>query len=105
LEIEQKDLSEFNEYEVSNLKLIRKSYDKKVKVPTELVEESSRLSAEGFRLWVEAKKESNFAKFAPILKKWIDLRKQIAGYTHPGENVYDAVRYFTAVNSLDARRL
>jgi carboxypeptidase Taq len=91
-EIEKSDLTEFNEYEMSNIKLIRKDYDKKVKVPTELVEESSRLNAEGFGLWVQAKTESDFTKFAPILKKWIALRKKIVSYTHPNvENVYDAV--------------
>jgi hypothetical protein len=26
--------------------------------------------------WVEARKESNFAKFAPYLQEWVDVRRE-----------------------------
>ncbi|KAL0491522.1 carboxypeptidase [Acrasis kona] len=90
-ELEKSDLNELNEYERKNVYLIRKDYDKKVKVPKNLVEECSKLSSTGFQCWVEAKKESNFSKFAPILKRWIELRKEIAALVHPKLPVYDAL--------------
>ncbi len=41
--------------------------------------------------WKEAKRASDFSIFAPHLQKIIEMTKKMAGYTNPGEEVYDVL--------------
>lgn len=43
------------------------------RVPAELVDRLARTKSEGFAAWLEAKREADFTKFAPVLRKLLDL--------------------------------
>ena len=89
--------SELNDAEDSdsaaNIREIRRTYDRSRKLPQRLVEEISRVTALAQHHWAEARKESNFLKFAPWLKQIIDLKREEAsavGFQEGGEP-YDAL--------------
>jgi len=77
----------------ANVREIRHDYDRKTKLPTELVEEEAKLASIGQHLWAEARKESNFPKFRPHLEKIVDLLRRKAecyGWAKGGE-AWDAL--------------
>lgn len=70
---------------------LRRYYDKQTKVPTELVEKITHAETIGQGIWVEARKDSDFAKFLPQLEKVIELKKQYAEAVGYDDVVYDAL--------------
>lgn len=73
------------------LRQVRRRMDKRTRLPQALVSELARASALGHKVWVEARKESNFAHFAPTLENLLDLSRQEAeayGFEHC---MYDAL--------------
>ncbi|KAG0051886.1 hypothetical protein BGZ83_003213 [Gryganskiella cystojenkinii] len=71
--------SELNAYELANIRLSRKTYKEETVYPIELVKASAALQSKASHAWIEARKESNYAKFAPYLQDQIDmLRKKVA---------------------------
>jgi carboxypeptidase Taq len=77
--------------EATNIREIRRAYDKMVKLPKDLVEDISHTTTRAQGIWVEARAKSDFKHFQDILKKIIDLNFRVAecyGYeTEP----YDAL--------------
>ena len=74
-----------------NVREVKRSYDRKKKLPTKLVEELARTSSLSQQVWIKARKESDFQQFRPWLEKMVDLKKQAAelfGYEH---DIYDAL--------------
>jgi Zn-dependent M32 family carboxypeptidase len=41
--------------------------------------------------WVEARKASDFSKFAPFLKQWVEVNQQKAKYIDPNTSAYDVL--------------
>jgi carboxypeptidase Taq len=75
----------------ANVRETRRHYDQARRVPEALVKEQSRLAILAQQAWVEARKQADYAAFAPWLAKTLDLKKQEAeclGYT---EHPYDAL--------------
>jgi carboxypeptidase Taq len=63
---------------------MRRTYDQAVKLPRSLVEEIARVAAGSFESWRRARERSDFASFAPWLKRTIALQREVAdrlGYT------------------------
>jgi carboxypeptidase Taq len=58
------------------LRLVRRDYEKAVRVPADLRAEMARASAEARPVWVKAKAESDYASFLPALERNIELRLQ-----------------------------
>lgn len=78
---------------LANLREIRRDFDRATKLPASLVAEIARCSSLGMEAWKGARKESNFKKFLPWLKKSMDLARQKAkcyGVPRGGE-LYDAL--------------
>ena len=73
------------------LREARKRWEKKVKVPGSLVEELARETSLAQSAWVNARKNNDFASFAPYLSKVIDLEKRYAGYINPDSDTYDVL--------------
>lgn len=70
---------------------LKKQYDRQVKLPAALVENLASAASTGQTLWVEARKNNDFASFAPQLKLIFDLKREQAdaiGYDH---DRYDAL--------------
>ena len=97
--------------ETVNVRELRREYDKQVKVPRALVEETARTAALGHEAWVEARKQSEFSTFRPWLEKIVKLRREYAeavGYEtvaydalideyEPGETAANITRVFAAL--------
>ncbi|QDU58791.1 carboxypeptidase M32 [Aeoliella mucimassa] len=70
---------------------MRRSYDRKTKLPADLVEALTRATSIGQQVWVEARKANDYAQFAPKLETIFKLKREEAdavGYT---ECRYDAL--------------
>ncbi len=74
-----------------NVREWRHAYDRAVKVPTELVEETTHTAVMAHSAWVEARKKIDFSVFQPHLAKLIDLTRRKAEYIGYEENIYDAL--------------
>jgi carboxypeptidase Taq len=56
------------------IRVVRREYDKAVRVPPELRAEMARAAAEARPVWVKAKAESDFEAFLPALQRNVELR-------------------------------
>jgi carboxypeptidase Taq len=77
--------------DVSLIRITRRDYDKARKVPPSLVAEIARMTSLGLEVWVEAKAQSNFASFQPILQKIYALHGELAQCLGYVERIYDAL--------------
>ena len=64
--------------EASLIRVTRRDRDKELRVPAELREEQARAGAEGFPVWVEARRTSDFELFRPYLEHNVELRRRYA---------------------------
>jgi carboxypeptidase Taq len=75
----------------ANVREVRRTHDRAVKVPARLVEELARVSTTAQAVWRDARKANDFALFRPHLETLVGLLRQKAdaiGYT---ESRYDAL--------------
>jgi len=79
--------------ERANLKEMRRLYAHRAAVPTELVVERARVSQALQSTWVEAKKTSDWASFAPGFKTLMAIHKEVAAAKSAalGLAAYDAM--------------
>ena len=86
--------SEFTALDVTWQFIVRRmkrDFDRNKRIPAEVYEAFVRAQAESGNAWEEAKNSSDFSVFAPHLKKMVEMTKEIAGYTDPGVETYDAL--------------
>ena len=79
------------------LRVLRRDYEKALKLPGDFVRESARAEGISQAAWVQARKQKDFAAFAPHLEKMIDYAQQKAEYWGWGQNgrtVYDGLLDF-----------
>ncbi len=74
-----------------NVREWRRDYKRSTVLTKEMVEEFEQARSETHHLWVDARKESNFKKFAPGLKRLLDLSKKRADAWGYEESPYDAL--------------
>lgn len=75
----------------ATIRELKRDYEKRVKLPTSLVEELTRAASVGQNLWVEARKQNDFSLFAPHLKKIFELKKNQADALGYDDCRYDAL--------------
>lgn len=73
------------------VKKMNKDYEESARIPVDFYSAFVQAQAEAGRAWEQAKTADDFSIFAPHLQKMIDMTKEMAGYTHPGEEVYDVL--------------
>jgi carboxypeptidase Taq len=56
------------------LRVVRRDYERAVRVPAALRADTARATAEARPLWVKAKAESDFASFLPALERIVELK-------------------------------
>lgn len=97
--------------EAANVREIRRTYNRAVKLPKELVEELARVTTRAQQVWQEARQANDFAGFRPWLEKIVRLKRQEAeavGYTgtpynalldeyEPGATAEEITRAFAAL--------
>lgn len=77
--------------EADNIRLSKEDYDKHSKVPAALVEKMSMQVSKSYSVWIQARRENNYALYAPELDKMLSLKKEEADFVGYKEHVYDAM--------------
>ncbi|GAA0467733.1 carboxypeptidase M32 [Halococcus dombrowskii] len=83
--------ADLTDEEAAAVREIRRQYERATRVPTELVEDISRTTSEALPVWKEAKAEDDFSKFAPVLEKLIDLKRDYAEQIDPDRPAYEVL--------------
>ncbi|MBC7479388.1 MAG: carboxypeptidase M32, partial [Pseudorhodobacter sp.] len=73
------------------VQLIRRSYDRAVKVPNDLAQEIARVTSTAQGIWAEARAQDNVADFLPTLAHVIKLKREEAACLAQGGDLYDAL--------------
>jgi carboxypeptidase Taq len=78
------------------IRVLRRDYDRAAALPVDFVREAARAEGLSQAAWVEARKNSDFAAFAPHLQKMLDFARKKAAYwgfggTAKGESLYDGL--------------
>jgi carboxypeptidase Taq len=74
-----------------NVRELRRSYDRAVKLPAALVEELARVTTQAQQVWRDARKASNFALFRPSLEQIVRLVREKAQAIGYRDTPYDAL--------------
>ena len=72
------DGADLTDDEAAVVREIRRQYERKARVPTDLVEEISEATAEAHPVWNETKERDDFDAFAPTLDRLLDLKRRYA---------------------------
>ena len=75
----------------TNLREIKRKLDRAAKIPSELVREIAETTTLAKEAWAQARAESNFAGFAPLLSKVVDLKRKEADLIGYETEAYDAL--------------
>ncbi len=70
---------------------VLRDYEKRTRLPARLVEELTRATVLGQQAWVTARRENDFASFAPKLRQIIALKQEQADAVGYEEERYDAL--------------
>jgi len=73
------------------IRLVRRDYEKAVRVPTELRSEIARASSEGVHAWAKAKESSDFSVLLPALERAIELRQRYIDCFEDYDERYDVL--------------
>jgi carboxypeptidase Taq len=82
---------EYDSFEASLIRVVSRDWDKARRVPADLRAEMSRSAALANPVWVEARKNNDFASFLPVLRKNLDLRKRYIECFEVKDEPYDIV--------------
>ncbi len=86
---------------------MKRDFDRNKRIPVDVYEAYVREQAESGNAWREAKNASDFFIFAPHLEKMIARTKELAAYTDPDKEIYDALlnQYEEGMDSATIDRL
>ena len=77
--------------EAAQIRLIRQRYERTVKVPAKLAAELARVTSVAQGIWAKARRDEDFAAFAPTLQQVVSLRREEGEALASGGDVYDAL--------------
>ena len=80
---------DYDSDEASLIRVTRRRYERRTRIPTELVVELSRTTALARQAWSEAREKDDFGFFEPHLSRVVELRIRWAECFAPYENIYD----------------
>ncbi|MEK7787557.1 MAG: carboxypeptidase M32, partial [Chloroflexota bacterium] len=90
--------------EASLIRVTRREYERKVKVPADFVGRFSAHTAETYDAWTTAKPANDWARMMPYLEKTLDLSREYAGYfpgsEHPADPLIDLQDFGMKASSL-----
>lgn len=84
-----------------------KAYEEQKRIPQEFYTRYVEAGARSEQAWREAKRASDYSMYCPHLQTMIDLTKQMAEYTNPGQEIYDVLidRFEEGMDSATIDRL
>ncbi|MBX3097349.1 MAG: carboxypeptidase M32 [Fimbriimonadaceae bacterium] len=77
--------------EAAFVRVVQRQMAISTKLPAEFVARKVKRSTEAHEIWVKARKENNFAHFAPALAEMMDLAREEAEYLGYIDHPYDAL--------------
>lgn len=86
-----KQADDLSEWESATVRKASKQYKKDTALTEEFVRRESAQETRGYTEWVKARQEDDFKGFAPVLKEWVDLKKERAAMVNPSGNAYDTL--------------
>lgn len=89
------------------VRVTRRDYDNEVKIPSGLVAEAARFGSQAQPVWVKARQDADWAAFAPLLERNVDINRRIADALGYEDRPYDALlgRFEPGVTSAQLSRL
>ena len=75
----------------AQLRHIRRSYTRTMKVPAKLAADLARLTSKAQGIWAEARAAEDVAAFLPTLKEVVTLKREEAAALADGGDLYDAL--------------
>ena len=82
---------DYDSDEAALLRVVRHDYDLEARLPTELVVETARVTTLAFEEWQKARAESDYGRFAPWLRRIVDLNRRRAEALGYAQHPYDAL--------------
>ena len=85
------------------VRLVRRQYDRAVRVPSSFAAEISAHTTESYEAWTQARPSNDFAAVQPHLEKTLDLSRQYASYfdaAHPADPMIDQADYGMSVATI-----
>lgn len=86
-----KSEASLNNVRAANVRDAFKEYTIASSIPKELAQRMATLESTAYEAWVEARKSSDFSKFAPSLQEWVDVNRQRAAHIDPATPAYDVL--------------
>ncbi len=83
--------SNYDSDEASMMRIVREDFDEAVRQPSDFVEAFTELRSRAHVAWKQAREESNFSTFEPLLTEVVDMSRQLAEYLGYEETAYDAL--------------
>ena len=75
----------------ANLRLIRREFERTMKVPATLAAEIARVTSRAQGIWAEARANEDVAAFLPVLSQVLELRREEADHLRGEGSRYDAL--------------
>lgn len=85
------DDAELSSWEAACVREAAKEYKKSTSVTEDLVRREAALESKGYLQWVKAREANDFKQFAPVLKEWIETRKERAALVDSSKPAYDVL--------------
>ena len=76
---------------VTNLREVRRAFDRQSKIPTELVKEIAHTTTLAKQAWAKAREQDDFGAFAPLLTKVVTLKRRVVDLVGYQTDPYDAL--------------
>ena len=78
-------------FEASVVRVARRDYEKARRVPAELRAELTRAASLGYRAWLAAREEGDYARFRPHLERRLALVREYVACHEPYDDPYDVL--------------
>lgn len=89
--LEKIDDAKLDDVGQAQMRLIRKSYMRTMKVPADLAAEIAKVTSRAQGQWAQAREDEDVAAFLPVLEEVVDLKLQEGQALADGGDVYDAM--------------
>jgi len=85
----------------------RRDHDRATRLPADFVRELAVQSSRGYHAWARARAEDDFASYAPVLEKNLELARREAAYLGHGDAPYDYMldKFDPGLNTATVERL
>ncbi len=83
--------ADLNEVQKAAVREMTRDFERKYKIPDELVKEMATVSSKAQAAWEKSREISDFEIFLPHLNKQVELKKQVAEYIGYKKEPYDAL--------------